>query len=428
MINTNFLNLHGGRKMIKSSKCYPRIIPIYGPGVPVDIDRAQTITPTGNLNREKVNEIGRVGTVGYIVKTPSITYNLSQLEYGNFEFWRKLANKADDVTTITQEDFTTSAFDYVQGLKDDNGTYEGTWFYPNLRTTGFELNISDPNATVQRTFNLVGEQALFLQSAAPYLISVDMTAVDSGDVTVDCSTRIPAIDPDASISASDAIKYIYRVVRNRDGVATLLLADSDYTYSTSTHLVTIDDVEPDDMFRVWYASATAPAALFTNNDSDPAGLNADVCSIYLYVPASGRPSAEDYLYRLQSAAITAAFTREDLKEIGNKDVVQRGIKETKLTVKLGNIMETMKMEEVLRGVSSTYTRLDVSKFSTDISLIVKVYADNTKETLKYGFKLDGLSPTNFDQSAQANEYAKSSSTLEGEQITISTDNLELGDF
>lgn len=428
MINTNFLILHGGRKMIKSSKCYPRIIPIYGPGVSAEIDRAQTITPTGNLNREKVNEIGRVGTVGYIVKTPSITYNLSQLEYGNFEFWRKLANKTDSATTITQEDFTTSAFDYVQGLQDDNGTYEGTWLYPNLRTTGFELNISDPNATVQRTFNLVGEQAIFLQAAAPYLISLDMTATDSGDTTIDCSARIPEIDPDASGSATDAVKYIYRVVRTRDGISTLLVADTDYTYSNSTHLITLVDVEPDDLFRAWFTSATAPASLFTNNDVDVAGLNADVCSIYLYVPASGSPSADDYLYRLQSATITAAFTREDLKEIGNKDVVQRGIKETKLTVKLGNIMETMKMEEVLRGVSSTYTRLDVSKFSTDISLIVKVYADNTKETLKYGFKLDGLSPTNFDQSAQANEYMKSSSTLEGEEITISTDNAELGNF
>lgn len=413
---------------IHASKFQPRIVPIFGKGVPAEIDRAQTIEPSPALNREKENEIGRVGTVGWITKTPSVPYRLTQTEYGNFEFWRKLTNVEDSETTITQEDFVISAVDFMAFLTDSTGVFEGTWVYPNLRTTGFELNIGSPDATIERNFNLIGEQAYLLRGAAPYYISLDKEAVNSGDNTIDCATRAPAIDPDAAVSATDAVKYIARLVRTRDGVSTELVPDvtGGYTYSNATKLITVDGVEPDDYFRVWYASATAPATLFTNNDVDVAGLNADVASVYLYIPASGKPSVDDYLYKLQSVAITAAFTREDNKEIGNKNVVQRGIKETKLTVKLGNIMEAMTMEQVLRGVDANYTKLDISKFSSNISLIVKIFSDNTKSTLKYGFKLDNLCPSDISQSAAKNEYVKSGATLEGEEIIISTSNAALG--
>jgi hypothetical protein len=414
--------------MIHASKFQPRIFPIYGIGVPSEIDRAQSIDPTATLNRQKINEIGRVGTVGYVKKTPSVAYRLNQTEYGSFEFWRKIANKTDSETTITQEDFKTSAFDICAFLTDDDGTFRGTLLYPNLRTTGFDLNIGNPDATIERSFNFVGEQAYTFKGAAPYYINVDKTATTSGDNTIDVSLRAPAIDPDAAVGATDAVKYIARVVRTREGVSEQLNPDvsGGFTYSHLTHLITVDGVLPDDFFRVWYASASAPATFFTENNTDPAGLNADVCSIYLYVPGSGKPSADDYLYRIQSVSIGVAFTRSDLKEIGNKDVVQRGVNETKVTVKLGRIMEKFTMDDVLRGVAEDFTKLDISKLSSNVSLIVKIFEDNTKATLKYGMKLDALSPTDVAQGAASNQYVKADATLEGEEITISTDNSEIG--
>jgi hypothetical protein len=413
--------------MIHASHFCPRVTPVFGVGVPAEIDRAQGIDPTATLNREKINEIGRVGTVGYVSKTPSIAYRLTQTEYGNFEFWRKMANVTDTTETITQENFKTSAVDICAFLTDDNGTFRGTMLYPNMRTTGFDLNIGNPDATIERSFNLVGEQAFTYKGAAPYYISLDKTASASGDNTIDCATRVPAIDPDAAVGASDAVKYIYRVVKTRNGISTELVPDvtGGFTYSNATKLVTIDGVEPDDFFRVFYASATAPATLFTNNDVDVAGLNADVVSIYLYVPGSGKPDADDYLYRIQSVSISAAFTRSDLKEIGNKNVVQRGVNETKATVKLGSIMEQFTMEDVLRGVASDFTKLDISKLSSNVSLIVKIYADNTKATLKYGMLLTDLSPTDVGQGAASNQYVKKDATLEGEAFSISTDNAVL---
>ena len=416
--------------MLHASKFQPRIFPIFGNGVPAEIDRAQGIDPTGTLNRQKLNEIGRVGTVGYIKKTPSITYRLTQTEYGSFEFWRKIANVGDAETTITQEDFKTAAFDICAFLTDDNSTFLGTLLYPNMRTAGFSLNIGNPDATIERTFNFVGEQAYTLKGAAPYYISVDKTVASSGDNTIDVSTRAPAIDPDAAVSATDAVKYIARVVQIRSGVAVELNPDvsGGFTYSNATKLVTVDGVLPTDFYRVFFASASAPATLFTNNDTDVAGLNADVASIYLYVPGSGKPSSDDYLYRLQSVSIDGAFTRNDLKEIGNKNVVLRGVNETKMSVKLGEIMGVMTMDEVLRGVGSTFTKIDISKMSDNVTLIVKFFEDNTKATLKYGMYLPALSPTDIAQGAASNQYVKKDATLEGETITISTDNTELGNI
>ena len=66
--------------MIHSSKYQPKIYPVNGDGAPVEIDRAQSIDPTVSLNREKIEEIGNSDIVGFVKKSPSVGYRLTQLE------------------------------------------------------------------------------------------------------------------------------------------------------------------------------------------------------------------------------------------------------------------------------------------------------------------------------------------------------------
>ena len=119
--------------MINSSYYQPRIFPIKGDVAPAEIDRAQTIEPTATLNREKIEEIGRDGIVGYIKKSPTIAYRLTQYEYGNIELWQKLANTttkgASGQSAITLNDFKTPYFDICAYLTDDDGTFTGTIWY-----------------------------------------------------------------------------------------------------------------------------------------------------------------------------------------------------------------------------------------------------------------------------------------------------------
>lgn len=413
--------------MIHSSKFQPRIYPL-GLGEPSEIDRAQGIDPTTTTNFQRIKEIGRLDTVGYVRKIPTIAYRLTQIEYGSFEFWRKITNKADATTTITEQDFKITAFDIAAFLTDDDGTFRGTLVYPNLRTSGFAINIASPEATCERTFNFVGEEAHTWKDTNPYYIYVTKTVGSGADNLIDLAANTPTIDPDVDVSKTDAQKYIYRVTRIRSGIVTVCLPDVDYTYSNSTKKITLLGELTSDVYKVWHTSLVAPSPIFTPNDVDAPGINATSASIFLYVPGSGKPTSSDYLFRIQSVSVDVAFTRADLKEVGNRQVVQRGIDQTKVTVKLGRILEKFTIDEVLRGVAPGYGHIDVENLGTNISLIVKFFSDDSKTTLLYGMLVPKLAPADIAQGAAVNAYIKSDATLDGESLTISTDNAQIGNF
>jgi len=392
-----------------------------------EIDRAQAIDPTVSLNREKVEEIGRDGVVGWLKKSPTVGYRLTQLEYGSLEFWQKLVNTTtlgnNGETEIDISDFKTSYFDICAYLTDDDDTFRGTIWYPALRTAGFSFSIGDPQARMERSFDFVGESAKILKGDNQYLI-YHRALVGTGELLtgnafeIDLTAKAPAEDPDESG------KYIQRVVRVRSGASVELVVTTDYTYSDGTKKVTILSALADDVFKVWYTSATAPDTQFTLNDSDASALLGDSVSIYLYVPATGKPSSSDYIYRLQSATVDVSFDREDIREIGNKDVVARGITNSTVTVTIGRILENFTVEEALRG--SDVDIIDIQNLSDRCVLIVKVFSDNTKGTFLYGFKATGLTPTELRGGAGVNEYVRKDNSLEGESLIISADTSKLG--
>ena len=410
--------------MIHSSYYKPNIFPIQGLGTQNEIDRAQSIDPSVSLNRDKIEEIGRDGVVGYLKATPSVTYSLTQYEYGSITFWQEVANVPSKggvgEDAIVLNDFKTPYFDICAYLTDDDGTFRGTLVYPALRPSGFSFTIGDPAGIIERSFDFIGESAIIYQGDNKYYIAGSHTAGSGDDNEIDLSAKAPVEDPD------NAGEYMVRVVRVKAGVTTELVRDTDYSYSSITEILTITSITTADVIKYWYSSGTAPDSQFTPNDSDASAIRGDSASIYLYVPASGKPSSSDYIYRLQSVTIEASFDREDLREIGNKEVVQRGVTDKTVTVTLGRILEQFTVEEVLRGVATGYGKIDVSLFSDEITLIVKVYTDNTKDTLGYGFIATGLSPTDIGNAAGVNEYVSSEGTLEGEDLSLTEDSTLLG--
>lgn len=407
-----------------SSGYKPRIFPITGDVADAEIDRAQSIDPTVTPNREAINEIGRADEVGYNKTSPTVTYRLMQFEYGSIEFWQKLVNTATKGAIgedeITLNDFKTPYSDLCGYLIDDVGTFKGTVQYPALRTSGFSITISDPQAIIERSFDLVGEQAKIWQGLNKYFIYKRFEAQSGADNEIDLSAKAPAENP------NDVGKYMERVMRIRSGVSTELIVTTDYTYSDITKKLTIVSIQTDDVIKAYYTSATAPDVIFTENDSDAPALSGDSVSIYLYIPASGKPSSSDYVYRLQSVTVDVSFDREDIRELGNKDVVARGITDNTVTVTLGRILEKMTIEEILVGESPDFGLIDVEQFSDDIALIVKVFSDNTKGTFKYGFKTTGLTPTEIRLGQTVQEYATMDDTLEGGNFILTADVSKLG--
>ena len=237
---------------------------------------------------------------------------------------------------ITLEDFKTTAFDIAAYTTDDAGlVYRGVMLYPFMRTSGFSVNIGNPDATIERTFNFVGEQAVTWTapmtdintstSVNPYYVEVDHTAGTGSDNTIDLSNWNPVQDPDVNISDFPVAQgFIFRLVLVRDGLTTWLIPSNgsdgfDYTYDKTSQIVTLTGnnytVTAGDVYKVWFITSSEisptpgssisdtsnvfgdtifPTQLFTQDNVDIAALNATSASIFLYVPGSGLPNSTDY--------------------------------------------------------------------------------------------------------------------------------------
>jgi len=389
------------------------------------IARLQTIDKTSALNREKKKEIGRStddGVVGFKKTSPSVSISLAQLEHGSMDIYQALANK--DATDLDLDDFSDSACDLVAYLTDQNDVFLGSKWYSNLRLSGFGINIGDPDAEIERSFDLVGEKDKILQGDNKYFhwnsVELDTADLDSID-----SHIISVGSPDAVENPDDVGKYILQVIRVRSNVATKLEYGTGTNQFTYTHGATkeleVRDCAVDDIIKYAYSATTVGTqTLMTLNNSDPAVISADSAEVYLYIPNSSHPDSTDYVYRLQSVSLDVTFDRLDTKEIGNKDVVQRAIRTKTVTIGLGRFSISNVVEEILRGESTGYGLIDVEQFADDSKLVIKIYEDNTKAVFKYGFKATGLSPTELAHTMAVDEFKDVSNTLEGESLAITS--------
>lgn len=403
--------------LVHSSNVKPVIIPVNSTNDKGEIDRLQGMDFSVATNRQKIQEIGRDGAVGYRKNIPTITGTLRQLEYGSIEFWNKIANKVVSNTVIDLNDFKTAMFDVVGYKTNDDDEFVGSVWYPKLRTSGFSISIGDPMANAERSFSVTGEDEILWQNGNKYLISL----VDTSCTTTSHSIVIgsgswtayptPVLDPDNSNT------YILRVVRVRAGVSTELVEGVDFTYTSGTKTIDVSlSGKPSvsgDVYKVLYTAATYISAVepFVANDSDMVALPAENCSIYLTVG--------QYVHKLQSVTIDVSFERSDLKEIGNSEVVSRGIKSKTVSVTLGRTLETYTIEEILRGkVGASWGKIDPREFQDNLKLIVKMYDDKDKSNFKLGFSSSDLSAVSMDDGQAVDDYGTRSTVLNGESLVI----------
>lgn len=402
--------------MIHTSQWDPRVYPYNGDIAPAQIDRLQDLSATPTLNREKIREIGRDGIVDWRQRIPSTTLTARQLEYGTLAFWRKIANVSDNTTSITLSDFKTSMVDIVGYKTDDSGTFTASVWYPKMRTSGFGISIGDPQANIERNFSFIGEDEIVLQGNNKYFNYKRLTVSGSGVQTATVEEPTPVADPDNSG------QFLLRVLRViADGTTTELTysttqptSSSDtFTYSAGT--LTVYATAATDIYKVYYSAGSYMTGdtPFTNNDTDAATLVGENASIYLYI------SANNYVYRLQSVGIDVSFDRSDYYEIGNDEVVQRGVNDKTVRVTLGRILEAYTVEEVLRGKAAGYGKISTRAYFDNTTLRVKLYGNSAKTSFNIGYKITGLAPTSFDASTPLNAYAQRSVTLESDNLQIS---------
>jgi len=400
--------------LVHTSHFQPRIFPFKGTQDPTEIDRLQDMRADVTLNRTKIEEIGREGVVDWRKGSPAVTLSLTQLEYGSIEFFAQLANKAITSDKVESTEFKTSAVDIVGYKTDDDGNFLSSIWYPKFRLSGFGLNIGDPDALVERTFTLVGEDEITLKNDNKYFIYKSFTASGGSPETFSISDPTPSQDPDNSG------QYLFRVVRVRGNTTTELTHGTDWSYDGAGTL-TVNSTQAGDVIKVYYSASTYISGQepFVANDSDLSGILANSASIYLV-------DTSNYLYALQSVSIDVTFDRFDVKEVGNEDVIARGIRDTTVTITLGRILKQWTIEEVLRGVAGLdFGKIDIRKFQDELALIIKLYEDSDKSNFKIGYKFTGLAATGLGTGVALNDYVNRSATLTGESFFITTDESQL---
>ena len=402
-------------KMIHGQSGFqPNYFPLEGPELRVQIDRAQGFDPTLTRNREKIEELGQDAVVEYLPQTPSGGITLNQKEYGSIEWFNALANLALDNDTIELTDYKSASGAYACYLTNDDNVFVGTLYMPDYRLNGFSVNINDPQSSIDRSFDLVGEKCWLLKDNNKQLIPFTATVATGEDGVYDIvfGSGDFANYPTPVLNPNVAGQYIFYVVRVRSGVSTCLTLTTDYTYTTGTATLSILDAEVGDIYKGVYSAGSyiTGSQPFTANTTDKGAILANSASIYL--------SYSNYLYKLQSVTIDVSFDRQDNYEIGNKDVIQRGINNRTVTVTLGKLQDIFTQEEVLSGQTDI---IDFENMSDDAVLTVLLYEDYTKASFKMGFKIPNLSVSEVRPgTANLNAYLDGGETLESEQMTITT--------
>jgi hypothetical protein len=396
--------------MIHAKMCKPRAFPWNSARVPEQIDRLQNITGDQTLNREKVYEIGRVGRLGFKQGTPTFAYSATQFEYGSMAFWYDLANKATPGGApydVDLDDLVETQMDIAAFLTDDNATFRGTIWFPGLRVNGFSINIADPAATIERTFNLVGEDYK--------MIDGNYLAYQSHVATI--PIEVVTLSPAAIEYASG--DYIFRVLRVRSGIVSELeegVGANQWSYATGD--VTVNDCVALDLIKIYYPAATAYTTTWTDNDVDPDLLSAEYAEIRLKVGTSTR------IYRLQSVGVDVAFDRADYKEVGNSEVVQRGVNNKTVTVALNRFAEDFALEDILAN-DTTYPYIDPTNFVENIQMQIKIYNEKAHTNFKIGYLISGLSPTTIGTTQDVEAYQQRTCNLESDNLKISDHETEI---
>jgi len=364
--------------LVKYSGFQTHAIPSLGTNSKIQVDRIQSIDPTTTMNREKNKECGRDGTIDWSKRTPNIAYRAVQNESQDLKFFETLANVASGAD-MNQSSFNSSATDLLSYLTDDDGTVLGTVWYPKLRVAGFSFNISDPDSKIERNFDLVGEKASAWQGANKYVVQKLETA-DSGEVDGNDDWTYTVETPSAVEDPANAGVFLLRVTRIRSGVSTDLstgTGTNEWEYSAPT--LTVHDAVVGDSYRVYWSSGSYLAGdIWTNEDTAPGATLA--YNLQLIIGSTE-------LTKIQSCTIDARFEREDWKQVGSKEVQQRGVKDKTVTITLPRLLENYTLEELLLGETAGFGHIDPENFLDTITFRLKVFTTDAKSSFAYGMKV-----------------------------------------
>lgn len=400
-----------------SSATKPRIIPWNGDTQPIDIDRVQAFSGGINQPSELVYELGRKDKICTDLKILEESCTLTQLEYGEIDFYLALANKSTLPSGGLQlSDFDDALVDIISVGKDKfSGTMEQTLWLPKLSLNALTFNIANADARVERTFDLGGDFFKILKNNNKIYMQKIVTVpsgYSSAPFAIVVSDPVPVLDPNV------ASKYIQRVLRVRSGVTTELVLTTDYTFTAPSALSILSATSGDLIKFVYTASSFGTGGDYTTlNDVDLCYINADSVTVTLQ---SG-VGTEVELDRLTGFNINASLKRISESVIGLQEKLLKNVESYDVKIALNGRIKDAKIEDVLMGqAGANWGIIDPNEFKTDLIVRVKVFEDATKTTFKMGYKVTAAAFSDEKQDANANAFWS-------EGVNLSSDNLLISD-
>jgi len=379
-----------------------------------NVDRAQTFSGGYSQPSEDVFEIGRLDKVCTDKGILESTLSLGQLEYGTIDTYLQFAGKSTEPGSGLQlSDFSTPLTDvYLPGKDEYDGTVEETIWLQKLSLDSFTLDIADPEARLERTFELSGDKFKVLRKGNRYLIFKSDTAASgvSGNYVIDVSDPAPVEDP------NNSGVYILQLYRVRSGEGTELELTTDYTYNNGTKEVTILSAQAGDNYRIWYSAASYGSAgdPFVLNDADDCFLKAD--SVTVLVDDGVNPAVE--LDLLTSLSLTATLSRLDEAVIGSDEKILRDIEDFEVSLSLDGRIKDSTIQEVLMGEAGNDIGIIDPDLYGSINVVIKIYEDSTKTTFKMGYKMTGLDISDDAANYEADEFGTNPITVTGTNCLI----------
>lgn len=400
-----------------ASATKPIVIPWNGDTQLQNIDRVQAISGGVNQPSENVYEIGRLEKVCTDLKILEESCSLTQLEYGEIDFYLALANLSSKPSGgLTLSDFDASLVDIISVGKDKfNGSMEQTLWLPKLSLNSLSLNIPDADSRIERTFELGGDFFRILKHDNKVYLHKIFT-VPSG--YSESAYDIVLNDPAPVVNPNVANQYIERVIRVRSGETSELHLTTDYTWTNGTTTLSVLSADSGDIIKVVYTAASfGTAGDYTAlNDADLCYITADSVRVTLQ---SGT-GQEVELTRLTGLNISATLNRISEGVIGLQEKLLKNVESYEVTVALDGRVKDATIEEVLMGqAGNDWGIIDPNFFKTNLTLRVYIYEDALKSTFKLGYKVSGLAFTDTTQDANANEFWTSGINLSSDNLLIS---------
>lgn len=390
----------------------PWIIPNKG-GTAGDIHGLSNVNTATSQSSDDIFVVGKDTRCGVDKGIPEATVTFPQFERGEIDTYLKLANlSAEPVGGLDLLDFSSALVDYFQYERDAfEGNIEQTKWFPKLAISSLSIDIADPEANIERSIELTGDNKFELSHDNKYGIHQKVTFA-SGDTTIDVSDPAPTIDP------NNSGVYILRVDRTRAGETESLTLGTDYTYNNGTMEITITSPSSGDVYNVYYSSddwGTGGDPTSTDSAS-PCVLKADSVTVLI---SDG--NEEVVLDKLTSLSLSATITRLDEGVIGSDEKVLREIDETPVDVSLtGRVKNSEILTAFMGHVNDNWGITDINKYLETVRVTVKIYSDETKSTFLIGYQVDGLSFTDDSHDFTAGDFGTMTVNASSDNLLITT--------